>query len=90
VRQGIGTSEPLEPKPVLEAFTESLCKRKVAGECASPATLVSSTTYIFRIAILVGVTCHFFDIYIWNGFRNLAGIGEFWGLDTKIPGTGVD
>jgi hypothetical protein len=68
-------SEALEPKPVLETFTENpLCKRKVAGENASPATFVSSTTYIFRIAISEGVTCHFFEIYIWSGFRNLAGI----------------
>jgi hypothetical protein len=82
-------SDLLEPKPVLETFTENhLCKRKVAGECASPATFSSSTTYILRIAILVGVTCHFLEIYIWNGLKKMAGIGVFLAIDNEIPELG--
>ena len=52
--------------------------------------LTSSTTYISRIAIWEGVTCHFFEIYIWNGFSSLGETRWFLGLDTEIPGTGVD
>jgi hypothetical protein len=84
-------SESHDRKPVLETFTENhLCKRKVAGECSSPATFVSSTTYIFRIAILLGVTCHFLEIYIWNVLKKMAGIEGVWGLDISFFKTGIE
>jgi hypothetical protein len=66
----------------------TFAKGKVAGECSSPATFVSSTTYIFRIAIWMGVTCHFFEIYIWSVLRNMAGKGAVPAIDIVNPDLG--
>jgi hypothetical protein len=76
-------SEPLEPKPVLEKFTEIPSAKEKWQENVNLLPLfMSASTYIFRIAIWMGVTCHFFEIYIWSGFSNLRQIWELEGLDT--------
>jgi hypothetical protein len=55
-----------------------LAKQKWQEKRASPAT------YIFRIAILVGVTCHFFEIYIWSALKKMAGIGRGCVVDREF------
>jgi hypothetical protein len=55
-------------------FLKNSRKKKVAGEGASPATFYVFFYLQLKDSNFAGGNLPLFEIYIWNGFRNLAGI----------------